>query len=327
MEAQVVSVEVDGLTLGLSPRARKLDPAHVAALVELAGRWPPILVRRADRRVIDGHHRVAAARRLGLRKMAAAQFDGSVEQAFVEAVRRNVEHGLPLTFNERKAAARRLISDQPQWSDRCIAQVCALSPRSVGKLRGTSAAGAAEMSYRIGRDGRGRPVRPESTRSRIIDAVQSNPDASLRTIAQAVGASPETVRRVRQSLEQRDQRHPSDVAGAPSQLNVVSLTPIAGSLIAPSLRSGADSAVTSTPDGKHFADWFDRTGLDTNWRSHALAVPLSRVYEVADEARRRARDWSEFADLVERRAHASRAGTWSLRALTEPQTKAWRAVT
>jgi ParB-like chromosome segregation protein Spo0J len=326
MEGQVVWMEVHGLTLGLSPRTREVDPAHVEALGELAGRWPPILVRGADGRVIDGHHRVAAARRLGLQRIAAVRFDGSVEQAFVEAVRRNVEHGLPLTFDERKAAARRLIGDQPQWSDRRIAHVCALSPRSVGKLRGKSAAGATEVACRIGRDGRGRPVRPESTRSRIMDAVRSNPDASLRTIAQAVGASPETVRRIRQSLEQRDQGRPPQAAGALSPANVVSLTAINGSPVAPRLPSGADAAVTSTPEGKRFAEWFDCTGLETNWRFHALAVPLSRVYEVADEARQRARAWSEFAALVEQRAHATQAGTKSPQAVTEPEGEACPAV-
>jgi hypothetical protein len=45
--------------------------------------------------------------------------------------------------------------------------------------------------------------------------------------------------------------------------------------------------VTSTPDGKEFAAWFDRTNVGRDWRMHVAAMPLSRVYEVADEARRR----------------------------------------
>ncbi len=35
---------------------------------------------------------------------------------------------------------------------------------------------------------------------------------------------------------------------------------------------------------------------------YAASVPLSRVYEVSDEARRRALFWAQFAERVESRA-------------------------
>jgi ParB-like chromosome segregation protein Spo0J len=182
VEGEVVWIELKALKSGVSPRQHRLDRGHVVALAELEGRWPPILVGRKGRRVIDGHHRVAAARMMGWNTIAGVIFDGTAGDAFVEAVRRNVKHGLPLTIEERKAAARRLLGDHPEWSDRRIAQVCALTAHSIGRLRATC--GAVEVECRVGRDGRRRPVHADSNRVRILEAVQANPEASLRAIAQ-----------------------------------------------------------------------------------------------------------------------------------------------
>src|SRR6266516_639835 len=89
-------LSLDALRVGPSFREEGLDSGHVATLAELGGAWPPIVVRRDDRSVVDGQHRVAAARRLGLRRLQVTWFDGSAEDAFVEFVRCNVGHGLPL---------------------------------------------------------------------------------------------------------------------------------------------------------------------------------------------------------------------------------------
>jgi hypothetical protein len=65
----------------------------------------------------------------------------------------------------------------------------------------------------------------------------------------------------------------------------------------------ADSACASAEAAHEFAAWFDRTRVD--WDScqlHAPDVPLSRVYEVADESLRRAKLWSDFAAALQMRA-------------------------
>ena len=100
---------LDALEVGPSLRVEGLDPRHVATLAELDGSWPPIVVRREDRSVVDGQHRVAAARRLGLATLQVTWFDGSAEDAFVEFVRCNVGHGLPLGLEERRSAASRIL--------------------------------------------------------------------------------------------------------------------------------------------------------------------------------------------------------------------------
>ena len=60
-------------------------------------------------------------------------------------------------------------------------------------------------------------------------------------------------------------------------------------------------ALLTSDGGDDFVTWFDSTMVDEadSW-THVSAVPLSRTYEVADEARRRAAFWSSFAETVER---------------------------
>ena len=102
-------------------RERGLDDDHVQRLVETGGGWPPILVWDSQPVVLDGAHRLAAARLLGLAAIPAVRFYGSRPDAYVEAVRRNVAHGLPLTLKERTTAAQRVLTASPDWSDRRIA--------------------------------------------------------------------------------------------------------------------------------------------------------------------------------------------------------------
>ena len=306
-EAAVVQLAIDELQLGPPLRERGIDHAHVAALAEVAASWPPIVVHRTNRLVIDGQHRVAAARQLGLREVAATWFDGSPEDAFVEFVRRNVNHGLPLTLADRRRAARQIVDMLPDLSDRGIAAVCGLSPRTVARLREDPRARGprANARYgtgRVGRDGRVRPIDPVATRARIAEELDRRPDASLRAIASVVGASPETVRSVRNEI--RAAAAPTspavapDCAAAANVLDVLSRArkgPVG-------LDCRDDRAFTDRDGGPQFVDWFDGAAVELAdlWR-YVDAVPLSRVYVIADEARRRAEFWAQFAMAVEGR--------------------------
>ena len=113
---------VDGLRPGRSLRSG-LDPDHVASLIVSGGAWPPVLVDRRRGTVIDGLHRLAAAAALGLGAIQVELFDGSEEDALVEASRRNVAHGLPLRLAERKAVASQLVSRHADWSDARLASI------------------------------------------------------------------------------------------------------------------------------------------------------------------------------------------------------------
>jgi ParB-like chromosome segregation protein Spo0J len=296
---EVASVPVERLLVGFSPRRRGTSSSHVEQLVESGGAWPPILVQRSTMKVIDGAHRLAAARVLGCTTLGVVFFDGNDDEALVEAIRRNRNHGLPLTLQDRKAAARDLLARHPDWSNGRVAEICSLSPKTVANQRlqtsvVTPFVGAAAASQsRLGRDGRLRPVPSTAVRARIAQAITYHPDASLRAIATATHTSPETVRSVRRSLQQA-----STVQGA------APLPAIPTRITNPARSSpwSRDSAFESTPEGATFAAWFESTQVDeTALFEHPAAVPISRVYGVIDEAHRRAQFWATFADRLARR--------------------------
>ena len=292
---EFASVAVSELDAEPVFRESGLHREHVERLVSLRGHWPPILVGRRDGRVIDGAHRVAAARILGLARIDATFFDGGPEEALIEFVHRNVHHGLPLTLRERKRAVGRVLSAHPEWSDRRIAELCGVSPKTVGRLRPQARGGPTEegtqldTALRIGRDNRARPVNSALLRSRVADAIEQQPDASLRTIAASVGVSPETVRRVRMK------------AGQP---------PAAKSAGAARRRkpAQADPRFEEIPLASHqeeagaFASWWDRTRVvEDDWPRRLGELPSERLDEIATEARRRSEVWAGFARRLDQR--------------------------
>jgi ParB-like chromosome segregation protein Spo0J len=290
-DVEVAWVTVSSLELSSSHREAGLCPDHVAQLVAARGSWPPIVVTPAGT-VVDGAHRVAAARRLGLRRIEAVIFDGGPEDAFVEFVRRNVVHGLLLTLRERKHAAVRILRVHASWSDRRVAELCGLSSKTVGRLRADAGvlSGDAEGSpvLRIGRDDRRRPVERGSVRSRVIEALRARPAASLRALAAEAGVSPETVRLVRLNLAQlapSAEEPAADPAPEPAPP-----------------RWHADAALASCDKAEDLLSWFDQTTVCDSDVDRTSRVPLSRVYEMADEARRRANLWQQFARVLEARA-------------------------
>lgn len=302
-DAATAEIELDDLRLTASRRTAGIDSAHVAALKELAGDWPPIVVSATDRSVIDGLHRVHAALALGLSRLPCVFFVGAEDDAYAEFVRRNTTHGLPLTLREREGAARHILGRRPEWSDRRLAAVCGLSAGTVARLRHELSGEVEEprcatdedvqLHARVGRDGRRRPVDRQAIRARIAEALEKNPRASLRAVAAIVGTSPTTVRSVQSELA-RAAAHGGAVPGA--QADVAAPWPDLGHPVDAWV---PDAAVLSTDEGSAFAEWFSRTAVGDDWWQHLATVPLSRVYDVADEARRRAQHWSDFARALE----------------------------
>ena len=79
-------------------RSVAIDEGNVERLAWLMRRGVdvgPVLVRRSDGAVVDGWHRVVAARVCGATAIAVDWFDGDNEAAAVECMRRNATHGLP----------------------------------------------------------------------------------------------------------------------------------------------------------------------------------------------------------------------------------------
>jgi hypothetical protein len=297
-----VEVPIEEVTVGEGVRSRGLDESHVALLMEMAGQWPPIVLWGERNLVVDGAHRVAAARRLGHGRVAAVRFYGTSDEAFVESVRRNVDHGLPLSVVDRRRAARRVLGRHPEWSDRRIAAVCGLSGKTVARLRRDrvvsvedTAVPSVETERRVGKDGKARPVRSGQVRERIQRALEENPLGSLRSIATAAGACPETVRSVRARLGAGDGQITLLPAGVAES--------IPEAIDARQETAGAawesDQALLSSGDGGAFARWLSRNQIGDDWHPYVWTVPTGRIYEVVDEARRRAAAWTAFASLLE----------------------------
>jgi hypothetical protein len=176
---------IDELTAGEGVRSSGLDQSHVSLLMEMRGDWPPIVVWGERNLVVDGAHRVEAAQRLGQARVTAVRFYGTSDEAFVEAVRRNVDHGLPLSVADRQRAARRVLTQHPEWSDRRIASACGLSGKTMARLRRELTTPAEDtvgasvgIERRVGKDGRARPVRSGQLRERVERALKENPRGS-----------------------------------------------------------------------------------------------------------------------------------------------------
>jgi AraC-like DNA-binding protein len=210
----------------------------------------------------------------------------------VEFVRRNVAHGLLLTLAERKRAAVRVLRAHPAWSDRRVAALCGVSSKTVARVRveagvcPTGDGASIDGGMRVGRDGRCRPVRRGSVRARVLEALRADPSASLRAIASVAEVSPETVRLVRMNMAEVEASSGDEPAAAASWRD--------------------DAALVSCEEGEEFVGWFERTLVGVEDLARAGAVPLSRVYEVGDEARRRSEAWLEFARALEARTTRTR---------------------
>jgi ParB-like chromosome segregation protein Spo0J len=245
--------------------------------------------------VIDGGHRLAAAIKLGLETIEVELFEGSDTDELVEAIKRNASHGLPLTLAERKDAAQRLLRARSDWSDRRIGRLCGLAAGTVKSLRVAASDGPSilHLERRIGSDGKARPARPAEQRRKIVEALRASPGVSAKAIAGRVGASPATVRAVSQGLRPdvaKEREEPAPVGiRTPHPVSIDKLW-------------SSDSACSSTDEAVSFAGWFDRTSIAmSTCLAHLASVPLSRVYEVADESRRRAKVWEDFAAALQRR--------------------------
>jgi len=270
-------VELATLKTGLSPRSRPLDHAYVATLLEVLDNLPPILVHLDSRTVVDGAHRVAAHQAAGRHTIAVQWLHCSWDEAFAAGVRANVMHGLPLTLAERRSAARTLLTTLHDRSDRWIGDVCGLSHSTIAKLRAKRDDDyvAEPASARVGRDGRTRrpPRRAESKGVDVVHDAAGNSTAPTPSPPSADAAH-------------RDQRR-----GAAEDLRSVDL-----------------ATLQSTAELASFARWLAVSDIrDADWEIAARQIPLGRVYEVADDARRRAEAWARLASTLEQRARSRRA--------------------
>ncbi|AZM59166.1 MULTISPECIES: ParB/RepB/Spo0J family partition protein [unclassified Streptomyces] len=310
-------VPISSLLPADSPRLTGENPEHVE-LLAAARNLPPILVQRSTMRVIDGMHRVRAALLRGEKTIAVTFFEGDDGEAFLRAVDANIKHGLPLSLADREAAARRILANHPQWSDRTVATATGLSHTTVGAIRRRSGLPAARNGSRVGRDGRARPVDAAAGRRRASEFIARQPDAPLRTIAKEAGISVGTARDVRQRVRAgRDpvpdsQRRPARES-VPSAVGPAVPAPhgAGGGRRGPDWRSvvgslSRDPAVRYAQNGRAFVRWVDGHVIEpVEWGELIDAVPPHWQNSVAELARSCAGAWLEFAQELEQRARTT----------------------
>ena len=311
----VTRVAVDSLSTAGSPRILGVDPDHAELLAVAPGELPPILVHRETMRVIDGAHRLRAAQLRGQRQIAAQFFSGDERDAFVVAVRANISHGLPLSLADRKAAAARIVESHPQWSDRMVASIAGLAAGTVGEIRGQHGDRPLDSKVRIGRDGPLRPTNGAEGRMRASELISSNPDLSLRQIAQAVGISPETARDVRNRmrrgedpLPRRQERDRGARASGPGPARTRTRsgqadTPILGRTRADVIsRLRADPALRFSETGRILLRLLHIHLMEIDkWDRVGENIPPHCSSMVAELAKGCAQMWREFAERVERK--------------------------
>ena len=293
---QVVEVALSALRPADSPRTSGEDQAHVRTLAETDAELPPILVHRASMRVIDGAHRIAAARLRGAYTIRARFFDGDDAAAFLLAVKSNVLQGLPLTLAERKLAAQRIVRSHPQWSDRAIAAVAGLDHKTVGSIRRCLIGEIPQSVKRIGRDGRARPVDNSEGRTKAGQLIAEFPHASIRQIAQTVGMSTATVQDVRKRVLGGSDPVPARAA-QPRREQVTELPRQSGgrdrAAIIKALRT--DPSLRFTDSGRALLRWLDACAAPADWDALVNSLPPHAASLVAEVAQSFATQWQQFA--------------------------------
>jgi ParB-like chromosome segregation protein Spo0J len=297
-------VPLDTLRPALFLRSNGVDKAHVRLLAEIETGLPPILVHRSSMRVIDGMHRLAAARFRGQELIEVTYFDGSECDSFVLAVEANLKHGLPLTLSDRKRSAARIIESYPEWSDRAISAKVGLSPKTVASVRRDRADHTEQSAGRIGQDGRMRPLSGAEGRARAAAVLAENPGATLREIARAAGISLGTAKNVRDRISRGGTAFtdaPTHPEEAPARQPEKSLEEtVDWTLALGSLKR--DPTLRYRECGRSLLRWLEMRTIRKEEMEYVVRVPSHRAAMIATIARACASVWEQIAVELEERA-------------------------
>ncbi|MEV4460946.1 ParB N-terminal domain-containing protein [Microbispora sp. NPDC049633] len=293
-----------------SPRLEGENVEHTRVLAELRVALPPIIVHHPSMRIIDGMHRVAAARRRGETTIHAVLFTGDEREAFALAVRANTAHGLPLSYDDRVAAAVEILRYFPGRSDRWVAATTGLSAATVKNIRDRTIPPGQEPGKRMGRDGRMRPVNGSAGRKHVRELVERNPGASLRQLARAAGVSPNTVREVRRRMlqdkdtapdageatGQEDQAAPGEVAAQVTDAQEMDAQVTESSVDGVLRRLSRDPSLRLTESGRSAIRWFfSRVLRPREWAGVVDGLPPHTAFVLAAVADRCAAEWRDLA--------------------------------
>jgi len=324
-----LSIPVNSLVPGFHLRSTGTDSAHVRLLADAAGsvQLPSILVQKRGARIIDGMHRVEVAKLRGEWTINARVVDCTDEEALVLAVKSNTLHGLPLSRADRISSAKRILTTNPDWSDRKVAVITGLSAKSIASLRNNSVVDAQFNGKRLGRDGKRRPVVATEGRRRAAEYIHDHPEASLREVARETDVSLGTVHDVRDKIRRgvyqdpkAPQRSEAQAVSGPVQEAAASLPRQATSIHgrgrtehgqrpawpAVAVKLMGDPALRYTDGGRAFLRWMAQHATQADeWREFADAVPQRWVKDVWQLAAAMSDEWHEFAEQLRYRQEAA----------------------
>lgn len=139
----ITMIRISDLILSEEVQSRvSLDESVIneyAEAMKNGDEFPPIDVYRDgdDNYVADGFHRIKGAIKAGLAEFKAKIKEGTIRDAILHSVSANSTHGLRRTNLDKRNAVEKLLID-PEWqlwSDRKIADKCAVDGKTVAKIR------------------------------------------------------------------------------------------------------------------------------------------------------------------------------------------------
>jgi len=201
----VISVHDLLLDRSLNPRRQAVDPDvvdHYASIFKETI-WPPILVHRGTNKLLDGWHRVEAAKRAGVYTLPVLWADCTEEELFILAVKANLQHGLRLTREERYQAIARL--QRESWTPERIAEVlgCAL-----GMVDRTEKAEDLRIKYKV----KSHPAAALPIESLVeITKLPEEFQDEIVELACEVEAAPADLRRTVRAVKKGEVETPQDI--------------------------------------------------------------------------------------------------------------------
>ena len=125
----------------VNPR-KKLRDELIEHYAEIFDLLPPVVVQKGTGVLIDGFHRIEAVKYLKREVIDVVEMDIPDNELFVEALRRNLAHGLPLTSDERNEAILRLYREG--WKQEALANMWGIDQGQISRI-----VGAYERTQRI----------------------------------------------------------------------------------------------------------------------------------------------------------------------------------
>jgi hypothetical protein len=159
----ITSITLDQINAeaGIQTRARLNDPTvkEYAERFRSGQKFAPMTAFQDGPNgpyvIVDGFHRLAAARRAGLKEVLVEIRQGNRDAAIKAALSANTDHGLRRTSADKRRCVALALSEFPDQSDRSLAEMCAVDKSLVADVRHQVGENATcPPAKRIGRDGK-----------------------------------------------------------------------------------------------------------------------------------------------------------------------------